>query len=115
MKGRARAATPRRRRVPGWVRSLGWLALLLASLFVVTWRQTRGLALETELRQLETRRALAAAEKVERERRIETLRSRARVVRVARDRLGMHVAVGDEIVFLPALAGARADSAEATP
>jgi cell division protein FtsL len=92
----------RPRRIPGWFRFLGWLALLLCALFLVTWRQTRALELETTLRDLETRRALAASERVELDRRIETLRSRARVVRVARERLGMHVAVGDEIVFLPA-------------
>lgn len=105
---RALAAGPRRRRrIPGWIRFLGWLALLLCALFVVPWRQTRALALETELRDLETRRALAASARVELNRSIETLRSRARVVRVARDRLGMHVAVGDEIVFLPAPGPAR--------
>jgi cell division protein FtsL len=99
---RARAVPRRPRRLPGWFRFLGWLALLLCALFLVTWRQTRALDLETALRDLETRRALAASERVELNRSIETLRSRARVVRVARERLGMHVAVGDEIVFLPA-------------
>lgn len=107
-------AGPRRpRRIPGWFRFLGWLALLLCALFLVTWRQTRALELETALRNLETRRALLASERVELDRSIETLRSRARVVRVARERLGMHVAVGDEIVFLPAPAAA-ADSAATT-
>ena len=99
---RARTAPRRPRRLPGWFRFLGWLALLLCALFLVTWRQTRALELETALRDLETRRALAASERVELDRSIEALRSRARVVRVARERLGMHVAVGDEIVFLPA-------------
>ena len=106
-RGSGRDSSPRPpRRLRGWVRSIGWLVLLLSSLFVVTWRQTRGLALEGELRDLETRQALAEAERVELVRRIETLRSRARIVRVARDRLGMHLAVGDEIVFLPAVGGA---------
>lgn len=88
------------RRLPTWLRAAGWLTLILASLMVVTWRQTRGLELEAQLRELETRRELAEAERVEHIRRIETLRSRARVVRVARERLGMRLAVGDEMVFL---------------
>ena len=101
----ARAPRPRRR-IGRWVRFVGWLALLLSSLVIVTWRQTRGLELEAALRDIETRRALAESERVETVRSIETLRSRARVVRVARERLGMHLAVGDEIVFLPAPIGA---------
>jgi cell division protein FtsL len=102
MRARRGSYRPRApRRLPSWLRAAGWLALILCSLFVVTWRQTRGLQVEAELRELETRREMAEAERVEHMRRIETLRSRARVVRVARDRLGMHLAVGDEIVFLP--------------
>lgn len=104
MKPRRRLYRPRRpRRLPAWLRAAGWLALIIAALFVVTWRQTRGLQLESNLRDLETRRDLLDAERVEHVRRIETLRSRARVVRVARERLGMRLAVGDEIVFLPGL------------
>jgi cell division protein FtsL len=83
------------------VGALGWLLLLLASLSFVTWRRTRGLAVEREVRELETARALAEAERVELTRRIEELRSRSRIVRVARDRLGMHLPGDDEIVFLP--------------
>lgn len=114
---RARGAyRPRRpRRLPTWLRAIGWIALVLSSLFVVTWRQTHGLELEAELRELETRRELAEAERIEHVRRIEALRSRARVVRVAGSRLGMHVAVGDEIVFLPAVPGAVADPNEERP
>ena len=57
-----------------------------------------------ERRAAQTRGASAAlteAERVELVRRIEELRSRARVVRVARERLGMHLPSDDEIVFLP--------------
>lgn len=89
------------RRRPGWVRALGWLLLLLGSLSLVTWRQTRGLALERAVRELETEQARANAERVELSRRIEHLRSRSRVVAVARDRLGMHLPGDHEIVFLP--------------
>lgn len=76
--------------------------LLSAALAVVTWRQTRGLELEREVSSLSSEWAIAETERVELVRRIEELRSRARVVRVARDRLGMHVARDSEIVFLPA-------------
>lgn len=100
---RARAATPRRgRRRPGWVRMLGWMMLILASLVIVTWRQTRGLELERQLRETEAEHAMAEAERVNLMRRVEELRSRARIVRVARERLGMHLPADSEIVFLPA-------------
>ena len=104
--GSRSAVAGRPRRTPGWLRALGWLSLLLVSLLLVTWRQTRGLELESTLRQLETAQEMAQAEKVLHERSIQRLRSRARVVQVARDRLGMRLAVGDEIVFLPAVAAA---------
>lgn len=91
---------PARRR-PGWVRAVGWLVLLLVSLLSVTWRQTRGVEMERALQAVEAERAIAEAERVGEVRRIEELRSRARVVRVARDRLGMHLPEDGEIVFLP--------------
>lgn len=93
----------RRRRGRGrrWLKVLGWAALFLGSLLVVTWRQTRGLDLERGLRALESERVIAEAEAVELVRRVEELRSRARIVRVARDRLGMHLPEDEEIVFLP--------------
>lgn len=100
---------PRRR--PGWVRAAGWLLLLLGSLFVVTWRQTRGLALEQALRDQETRRAVAEAERVELARRIAQLQSRSRVVRTASERLGLHLPTDAEIVFVPVRAPAAAVSA----
>ena len=103
--------SPRKRR--GWVGALGWLLLLLASLSLVTWRQTRGLVLEREVRGLETARALKEAERVELTREIERLRSRSRIVQVARDRLGMHLPGDDEIVILPVGTSALADSAGA--
>jgi hypothetical protein len=101
----------KRRTLPGWVRAAGWLALLLGSLLLVTWRQTRGLHLEAGVRKVQTRRANAEAERVELVRRIEQLRSRSRIVRVAVDRLGMHLPVDREIVFLPA----PTDTAAAAP
>ena len=99
-------------RRPGWVRALGWLVLLLASLSLVTWRQTRGLTLERELWALEGRNATVEAERVELARRIEQLRSRSRILQVARDRLGMHLPQDHEIIFLPVTA---APALEAEP
>lgn len=96
-----RARRGGRGRRPGWLRAVGWLCLLLASLVVVTWRQTRGLAMERTLRELESERAVAEAERVELVRRVEALRSRARVVRVARERLDLRLPTEADIVFLP--------------
>jgi cell division protein FtsL len=94
----ARRGAARRRR---WPRVVGWMTLLLSALVLVTWRQTRGLSLERELRETETEHAIAEAEAVELVKQVEELRSRARIVRVARERLGMHLPGDAEIVFLP--------------
>jgi cell division protein FtsB len=80
----------------------GWLILLLAALSFVTWRQPLGVEMERSLRALESERAAVEADRVAAERRIEELRGRARIMEVARDRLGMHLPEDDEIVFLPA-------------
>jgi cell division protein FtsL len=98
-------------RRPGWVRAFAWVLLLLGSLVLVTWRQTRGRNLDQGLSAIEKRHATAEAERVELVRRIEQLRSRARIVKVARERLGMHLPTDREIVFLPL--PARHDSAAA--
>lgn len=93
-KTRSRGGSPR------VIGAVAWLLLLLGSLGVVIWRQTRGVALERGLRELQAERAMGEAERVQLERRIQTLASRARIVRVARERLGMHLPTGREIVFL---------------
>jgi len=85
----------------GWVSAAGWLVLLLISLLLVTWRQTQGLAMEKELREIESERAVLDTERVGLSRQIEELRSRSRVLRVARTRLGMHLPEEHEIVFVP--------------
>lgn len=98
---RRRRNRPRdNRRLPGVVAVAGWLGLLLAALSVVTWRQSRGVEMEAALRAVESQRALAEAERVTHTARIEELRSRARVVSVARERLGMKVPDDGDIVFL---------------
>lgn len=96
---RNRAKAERRR--PGVFVVAGWLVLLLAALSLVTWRQTRGVEMERALRELETERGIAEAERVAAVRRVEELQSRARVLAVARDRLGMTLPTDDQIVFLP--------------
>lgn len=103
---RMRGKVPVRRqarggRRPGWMAAAAWLVLLLGSLVLVTWRQGQGLAMERELRDLEGERAVLETERVELARRVEELRSRSRILRVARDRLGMHLPEAHEIVFLP--------------
>jgi hypothetical protein len=79
----------------------GWMVLLLASLSFVTWRQTRGVEMERALRATETDRGIAEAERVSASRRVEELRGRSRIVRVARDRFGMYLPQDREIIFLP--------------
>lgn len=96
----SRGGAARTARKPGWVRLAGWLLLLLGALMVVVWRQTYAISLERELRAAEYEAAVAEAERVRLVRRIEHLRSRARITSAARDRLGMHLPTDDEIVFL---------------
>jgi len=95
------------------LRAVGWLALLLGAMALVVWRQTRGVELQREIRALDGERALADAERLELATRIQALQSRARVVQVARDRLGMHLPADSEVVMvpLPPEAPGAADSA----
>lgn len=80
---------------------LGWLVVLLCSLAVVTWRQTQGVMRENALRDLRAERAIVDAERMELERRIQALTTRTRVLRVARERLGMSLPSDGEIILLP--------------
>jgi cell division protein FtsL len=91
----------RGRKRRGVLRLVGWLFLLLASLAVVAWRQTEGFAREQALREVQTEREIAEAERVALERRVQALTARARIVRVARERLGMRLPSDGEIVLLP--------------
>jgi len=92
---------PRRGRGRRVIAILGWMVLVLASLAVVTWRQTVGVSREHALRATQAERAIVDAEQMELERRIQALSTRTRVVRVARERLGLHLPGDDEIVLLP--------------
>jgi cell division protein FtsL len=74
---------------------------LLAALWTVTWRQSRALEALAQLDEIRRQTSIAEAERVELERSIQVLESRARVVPEARDRLGMHLAASSELVILP--------------
>ena len=102
MTARRRRNRPKgERRLPGVFVVAGWLVLLLAALSLVPWRQTRGVEMERALRQTETDRGIAEAERVAASRRVEELQSRVRVLSVARGRLGMRLPSDEEIVYLP--------------
>jgi len=77
------------------------LVALLASLWGVTWRQSRALEALSQLDEIRRQTSVAEAERVDLERAIQVLESRARVVPEARDRLGMHIAASAELVILP--------------
>lgn len=77
------------------------LVALLASLWGVTWRQSRALEAMSELDEIRRQASLAESERVDLERSIQVLESRARVVPEARERLGMHIAASTELVILP--------------
>lgn len=84
----------------GVTRSAVAVAALLVSLATVTWRQSRTLEVLAELDEVRWRSATARAEVVELERRIRSLESRARVVSLARDGLGMRMPDASELVIL---------------
>jgi len=76
------------------------LAMLLGSLGLVTWRQSRTLETLAELDQVRGQASVARAQAVELDRDIQVLTSRARVVREARQRLGMHTPDASELEIL---------------
>lgn len=77
------------------------LAALLGSLALVTWRQSRAFEALEHLDELRRLTSVAEAERVDLERTIQVLESRARVVPEARERLGMHTPAASELVILP--------------
>ncbi|HYW13781.1 MAG TPA: hypothetical protein VE871_17595 [Longimicrobium sp.] len=89
--------------------ALGKLLMVLmvaGALVSVVWRQTEGVARQRELSRIENETSIAEAERVEWANRIQALQTRARITRVARQRLGLHVAKDDEVVLLPVPAAA---------
>lgn len=83
------------------IRAVLAVVVLLGSLGLVTWRQSRAFETLARLDEIRTRTSLSVAERVELDRRIQWLESRARVVPAARDRLGMHTPAASELVILP--------------
>lgn len=90
---------------------LAWAAGLVVAMGLVVWRQTVGADRMRELEKVREEIAVAEAERAELQTRMLTLGRRERVVRYARERLGMHVARDEEIVLLAVPASAvRSDS-----
>ena len=82
------------------VRGAVVFVVLLGALGMVTWRQSRALESLASLDDLHRQMSVATAAQVELEREILMLESRARVVPAARERLGMHIPEGVELVTL---------------
>lgn len=74
---------------------------LLGALAMVPWRQSRAMEALGDLDEIRRQTSLVEAERVEMERTIQVLESRGRVVRQARQRLGMHTATAADLVILP--------------
>ncbi len=102
----------RRQRRRGFLRRAFFVLVLLGALASVVWRQTVGYERERQLSALRSELSAAEAERVEVTNRIQALQTRARITRVARERLGMHVARDEEIVMLPVPADSTAQRAE---
>lgn len=75
------------------------VALLLASLSLVTWRQSRARAGLARLDEIERERSLAESELAELRGRVQHLESRSRVVSAGRE-LGLHIPAASEIQLL---------------
>ncbi|HEX2204827.1 MAG TPA: hypothetical protein VHG91_16075 [Longimicrobium sp.] len=105
------ARRARRRRTLG---RLGWTALVVVALASVVWRQTAGQDRFRELEGLREEIAVAEAERAELQNRILELSRRERIVRVAGERLGMHVARDEEVVLLPVAGAERPAGADET-
>lgn len=91
----------RARRGPPVIRTVLLLAGLLASLTLVVWRQSTALEMLRGLDAVRQERLVEEARRAALSRRVEELESRARVSVAARERLGMRVPTGAELVILP--------------
>jgi cell division protein FtsL len=74
--------------------------LLFAAMSLVVWRQSRALEALRALDAARADRALLQAERAELQREIQHLESRARIVAVAGEQLGLRVPAAAEIVIL---------------
>lgn len=100
------AAEARRARLRALLGNTLLALAVAASLATVVWRQTEGVERQRELTRLGEETAIAAAERAEMASRLQALGTRARITRVGRERLGLHVARDHEVVFLPVPAAA---------
>ena len=82
------------------VRAVVGVVVLVGALGTVTWRQSRAFGALARLDEVRSETSLAVAERVDLERRIQWLESRARVVPAARARLDMHTPDASELVIL---------------
>lgn len=89
------------RRGPPVIRAVLLVAGLLASLTLVVWRQSTALEMLRGLDAVRQERIVEEARRASLSRRVEELESRARVSMAARERLGMRVPTGAELVILP--------------
>ncbi|MBW3555111.1 MAG: hypothetical protein KY466_16510 [Gemmatimonadetes bacterium] len=89
------------RRGPPVIRAVLLLTGLLASLTLVVWRQSTALEMLRGLDAVRQERIVEEARRASLSRRVEELESRARVSVAARERLGMRVPSGAELVILP--------------
>ena len=103
----------RARRGPPVIRTVLLLTGLLASLTLVVWRQSRALEMLRGLDAVRQERIVEEARRASLSRRVEELESRARVSVAARERLGMRVPTGAELVILPLATPAAATFAAA--
>jgi cell division protein FtsL len=83
------------------IRTALLFALLLGSLTLVVWRQSRALSVLRDMDAVKAERVVEEARRSALVRRVEQLESRSRVSEVARERLGMRLPSGQEIVILP--------------
>lgn len=103
------------RKGPPVIRAALLLAGLLGSLTLVVWRQSVALEMLRDLDAVRQERIVEEARRASLARRIEELESRGRVSAAARDRLGMRVPTGGELVILPLVEPSRATYAAAEP
>ncbi|MFW6175412.1 MAG: hypothetical protein ACOC7L_01180 [Acidobacteriota bacterium] len=87
-------------RFSGTVRVAFCVAVLLASLSLVAWRQSRAFEALAALEEIRREAALVEAERAEMESRVRHLESRAWVVPEARERLGLRLPHSADIVYL---------------
>lgn len=98
----------RRRRL---LSRVAWAAVMVGALASVVWRQVEGGQRQRTVTALRDSLALAEGRRVHWSNEVQRQSARARVVRDAQARLGMHVARDEEIVLLPLPAPAAAGGA----